>query len=264
MEVTVLLAFVAGVLSFLSPCVLPLVPPYLCYLAGTTLDKIATDEGMLTPTRGRVLMTAALFVLGFSTVFITLGATASVLGQLIFQTRVSLFGLFAPPVPLLTVLGWIAGVAIVAMGLHFLGLFRIALLYREARFQTDGGSSTWGAFVMGLAFAFGWTPCIGPILAAILAVAATEQTVTRGIGLLAIYSAGLGVPFLLSALAVKPFLAASARFRRHLPMVEKTMGVLLIVTGVLFLTGAITTVSFWMLENVPNLYQLEERLMRGA
>jgi cytochrome c-type biogenesis protein len=264
MEVSVLLAFVAGVLSFLSPCVLPLVPPYLCYLAGTTLDEMAASESTARPARWRVLLTAALFVLGFSTVFITLGATASFLGQLIFQTRVGFFGLVTPSIPLLTVLGWVAGVAIIVMGLHFLGLFRIALLYREARFQTTGGASSWGAFVMGLAFAFGWTPCIGPILAAILAVAASEQTVTRGIGLLAIYSAGLGVPFLVSALAIGPFLAASKRFRRHLPMVEKAMGVLLIVTGVLFLTGAITTVSFWMLENLPNLYQFEERLMRGG
>jgi cytochrome c-type biogenesis protein len=265
MEVTILLAFVAGLLSFLSPCVLPLVPPYLGYLAGTTLDRLAPSDGATAVDRGRVLATAALFVLGFSTVFVSLGATASLVGQLVFQTRIGLFGLLSPPVPLLTVLGWLAGGAIIVMGLHFLGVFRIGFLDREARWQAGGGGGGMGgAFVMGLAFAFGWTPCIGPILAAILAVAAAEETAARGMGLLAIYSAGLGVPFMLAASALGPFLAAAARLRAHMRLIEKAMGVLLVATGLLFLTGAITNVSFWMLENLPNFYRLEERLMRGG
>lgn len=255
MDVSLIAALAAGALSFLSPCVLPLVPPYLCYLAGTTLDRLSSEGEPEPGLPGRVAATALLFVLGFSTVFISLGAVASMLGQLIFQTRVGLFGLIDPPLPLLTVLGWAAGLAIIVMGLHFLGLFRLALLNTEARFQAGGGGLL-GAYVMGLAFAFGWTPCIGPVLAAILSLAAAEQTVQRGTLLLAVYSAGLGIPFLLAAFAVKPFLRASARFRRHLPLVEKTMGGLLVVTGVLFLTGAMTTASFWLLETFPALGRL--------
>jgi cytochrome c-type biogenesis protein len=260
MEVGLLVAFAAGVLSFLSPCVLPLVPPYLCYLAGTSLDRLTADSGTEPGVQRRVVMTSLLFVAGFSTVFITLGATASALGQLVMQSRVSLFGL-TDPVPLVTVFGWLAGVAIILMGLHFLGVFRLAALYREARFTTGEGGGLWGAYVMGLAFAFGWTPCIGPVLAAILAVAASGDTVSRGIVLLSVYSAGLAVPFLAAAFAIRPFLAVAQRFRRHLPTVEKAMGGLLVVTGVLFLTGTITNVSFWLLEHAPNLYDLERRLV---
>lgn len=254
-EVTYIAAFLAGALSFLSPCVLPLVPPYLCYLAGTTLDRLAADGGPARDVQRRVVAAAALFVLGFATVFVTLGATASFLSQLIFQARVTFFGLIEPQ-PLLTVLGWAAGVAIILMGLHFLGVFRFALLYRDARFEARAPAGLWGAYGMGLAFAFGWTPCIGPVLAAILAVAAAGDTVGKGAALLAVYSAGLGVPFMVAAIAVRPFLAASARFRRHLPMVEKTMGALLVATGVLFLTGAVTTASFWLLETFPVLARL--------
>lgn len=242
MTVTILAAFGAGLLSFLSPCVLPLVPPYLCYLAGASFDQLTAGEGTPPLDRRRVILSALLFVLGFSTVFITLGATASVLGQALARH--------------LALLGQIAGVAIIIMGLHFLGVFRLALLYREARFEAPKQAGYVGAFLMGLAFAFGWTPCIGPVLAAILAVAASENTVWSGIGLLAIYSAGLGVPFVAAAMAIGPFLAASARFRRHLPIVEKTMGAALVATGVLFLTGSISSVAIWMLETFPILARL--------
>ena len=239
-DVTLPAAALAGVLSFLSPCVLPLVPPYLTFIAGTTLEELA-DEGVKGARRD-VAMAAILFVAGFSTVFVALGATASLFGQIIRAH--------------LDVLSLLAGVAIIAMGLHFLGVFRFAFLYREKRVQVEKPVGIWGAYLMGLAFAFGWTPCIGPILAAILAVAGSEDTVSRGMVLLGAYSAGLGVPFLLAALAVEPFMAFIARFRRHFGMVEKVVGGLLVLTGIGFLTGAMQSMSFWLLETFPILSRL--------
>jgi cytochrome c-type biogenesis protein len=233
--------FFAGMLSFLTPCVLPLVPAYLSFLAGTTLDELQERQ----PDRlvlQRALATAMLFVLGFGTVFVLLGATASVFGALLRQY-----------LPWLTI---IAGVAIIVMGLHFLGMFKIAFLYREARFNPAKPVGVWGGYVMGLAFAFGWTPCIGPVLAAVLTVAAGEATVTRGAGLLAVYAAGLGLPFLLAAFAMGPFTHFLARFRRHLGRVEKVIGVLLVLVGIAFLTGWITQASFWLLETFPALGRL--------
>lgn len=236
-DVSLPAAGLAGILSFLSPCVLPLVPPYLCFLAGTTIEDLA-EEGER-KARKDVLLAGVLFVAGFSTVFVLLGATASVLGQVIRQY--------------LDVLSLLAGLAIVLMGLHFLGVFRLAFLYREARLRVEKPMGLWGAYVMGLAFAFGWTPCIGPILAAILAVAASEATVMKGASLLAVYSLGLGIPFLLAALLAEPFAAFLARFRRHLQKVEMAMGALLVLTGIMFLTGTISTMSFWLLEAFPAL-----------
>jgi cytochrome c-type biogenesis protein len=239
-DVSIPAALFAGVLSFLSPCVLPLVPPYLCYLAGTSIEEFAEEgEGRA---RRDIMLAAVLFVAGFSTVFVLLGATASVLGQVIRSH--------------LDVLATVAGLVIIVMGLHFLGVFRIALLHREARLNVEKPVGVWGAYLMGLAFAFGWTPCIGPILAAILAVAGSEETVTKGAMLLAVYSAGLGIPFLVAALALEPFTAFMRRFRKRLPLVEKTMGALLVVTGVAFLTGSITQMSFWLLETFPALGRL--------
>lgn len=239
-DVTLPAAAIAGLLSFLSPCVLPLVPPYLCFLAGTTIEEVAS-EGERRAKRD-VMLAGLLFVLGFSTVFVLMGATASVLGQ-----YVRLY---------LDTLSILAGVAIVLMGLHFLGVFRLAFLYREARVRVEKPVGIWGAYVMGLAFAFGWTPCIGPILAAILAVAGSEDTVSRGAVLLAVYSAGLGIPFLLAALALEPFTAAMRRFRSRMVYVEKAMGGLLVLTGVAFLTGAFTQASYWLLETFPVLGRL--------
>jgi cytochrome c-type biogenesis protein len=181
-------------------------------------------------------------VAGFSTVFVLLGATASALGQVIRQY--------------LDVLSTVAGLAIIVMGLHFLGLFRIGLFYREARFQVEKPVGLWGAYVMGLAFAFGWTPCIGPVLAAILAVAGSEDGVAHGALLLAAYSAGLGIPFLLAAFAMKPVVALLKRMRSHFSAVEKAMGILLVLTGIAFLTGWITNMSFWLLETFPVLGRL--------
>src|SRR5215213_1685847 len=235
-DVSIAAALLAGMLSFLSPCVLPLVPPYLVYLTGTSLERLADAEPEPRIKRETVLA-AALFVLGFSTVFIALGAGASAIGALLRAYS--------------HVLSIVAGVAIIVMGLHFLGLTRFALLMREKRVEVSKPVGLWGAYVMGLAFAFGWTPCIGPILAAILAVAASEATVTKGAGMLAVYSLGLGIPFLLAAFAVEPFAKFLARFRGYLPMVEKTMGALLVLTGVAFLTGFVTTASYWLLEAFP-------------
>jgi len=240
LDVSLPAALLGGLISFLSPCVLPLVPPYLSFLAGTTFDRL--QAGNDRAVRRRAVLAALLFVAGFTTVFVLLGATASALGQVVRQY--------------LTVLSTVAGLAIIAMGLHFLGVFRIGLLYREARFHVPRPVGLWGAYVMGLAFAFGWTPCIGPILAAILAVAGSETSVAKGALLLAVYSAGLGIPFLLAALAMKPFAAFMKRMRARFALVERTMGGLLVLTGIAFLAGWLTDASFWLLETFPALGRL--------
>ena len=235
-NVSIPAALIAGLVSFLSPCVLPLVPPYLIYLTGATIEHVESDEPASASKRA-IMMSALLFVLGFSTVFVALGASASLIGGLIRAWSAEL--------------SILAGLVIIVMGLHFLGLTRIGLLMREGRLTAPKPVGLWGAYVMGLAFAFGWTPCIGPILAVILAIAASEATVTKGAGLLAIYSLGLGIPFLAAAFAVEPFAKFLARFRAYLPMVEKTMGALLVLTGIAFLTGFVTDASYWLLETFP-------------
>ena len=236
-DVGVFGAFLGGLLSFLSPCVLPLVPPYLCYVAGLSAEEFARPGDR---SSAHVLRAALAFVLGFSTVFVALGATASLIGQTL-----------ARHIDTLTVIG---GVAIIVMGLHFLGVFRIALLYRETRIQVaQTPPSLATGYVLGLAFAFGWTPCIGPVLAAILVLAGGTDTAGEGAFLLFVYSLGLGVPFLLAAGFAPAFVGWASRFRRHLPMVEKTMGGFLVVSGVLFITGQMTAMSFWLLETFPGL-----------
>ena len=240
-NVSIPAALIAGLVSFLSPCVLPLVPPYLVYLTGATIEHLENEEAAAASRRA-VMISAILFVLGFSTVFVALGASASLVGALIraWSAQLSI----------------LAGVVIIAMGLHFLGLTRIGLLMREGRLPIPKPVGLWGAYVMGLAFAFGWTPCIGPILAAILSIAAAEATVTKGAGLLAIYSAGLGIPFLIAAFMVEQFSALFGRMKGHLVNVERAMGVLMIVTGVGFLTGAVSDVSIWLLETFPSLQNI--------
>lgn len=239
-DVTYPIAVGAGLISFLSPCVLPLAPPYLCYLAGTSLDKLSASEGMDETIARRVLIASVIFVLGFTTVFVALGAAASVIGALLREH--------------LNTLAIVAGVIIIIMGLHFLGLFKLSALYKEARFQSSNSSASYvGAYIMGLAFAFGWTPCIGPVLASILAVAAVQESATQGASLLAAYSLGLGLPFIAAAFAVKPFLNWMKKFRRHIGTVEKAMGGLLVVTGVMFITGSFTTFAYWLLELFPAL-----------
>jgi cytochrome c-type biogenesis protein len=237
-DVSIPLALFAGLISFISPCVLPLVPPYLCFLAGTTFEHVLAREPSSLVARKEV-MTAMLFVAGFSTVFVALGAGASAIGGLLREHSY--------------LLSIIAGVAILVMGLHFLGVFRIPFLHSTARIDVPKPIGPLGAYVMGLAFAFGWTPCIGPVLAAILAVAASEATVARGAGLLAVYSLGLGIPFVLAAFAIGPFVRGLGRVRNRLHVVEKIMGGMLVLTGIAFLMGWVTQASFWLLETFPSL-----------
>ena len=239
-DVTLQAAALAGLLSFLSPCVLPLAPPYLAFIAGATVEELSGLDAARA--RRDVVLSSLLFVAGFATVFVTLGASASVLGQFVRHY--------------LDALSLVAGLAIIAMGLHFLGVFRVAWLYREARLQVGRPLGLWGAYLMGLAFAFGWTPCIGPILAAILAVAGSQQTVGRGALLLAAYSVGLGVPFVIAGFAIGPAFSFARGFKRHFAVVEKAVGALLVLTGVAFLTGGMQFLSVWILDAFPGLAKL--------
>ena len=231
-------AVLAGLVSFLSPCVLPLVPPYLCYMAGVSLDQL-TGKAEERVARRTVMLSALAFVLGFSTVFVALGATASAIGELV-RSHIEALSL-------------IGGIVIIVMGLHFLGVFRIGFLMRQVRVERSHPAGPVGSYVMGLAFAFGWTPCIGPVLGTILAVAGAEQTVGRGAGLLAAYSLGLGIPFLAAGFFAAPFVHFLGRFRAYLGTVEKVMGGLLVVTGILFVTGQISMISYWLLATFPAL-----------
>lgn len=227
-------ALLAGVLSFISPCVLPIVPPYLAYMSGISMSELTEDSG---PRKG-VVAASLFFVLGLSTVFLLLGFTASAFGRFFLENQ-DLFG-------------QIAGVAIIILGLHFLHIFRIPFLDRDVRLDAgDRGGSALGAYVLGLAFAFGWTPCIGPILGTILSLAAQEGSVARGTLLLGIYAAGLGIPFILAAVFVTRSMTVMNRLKRHMGVIEKSMGALLIIVGVMFLTGAFSQLSYWLLENVP-------------
>ena len=235
----------AGAVSFLSPCVLPLVPPYLCYMAGVTVNDFRAygDVAARAGARTALLASSLSFVLGFSTVFVLLGAGASTIGHFL---RV-----WQEP------LAMAAGVIIILMGSNFLGLIRIPFLSREARFQSQGKpASSVAAYVMGLAFAFGWTPCIGPVLGPILTLAGGRETVGEGALLLAAYSLGLGIPFLIAALFSGAFMRFLQRFRVHLGRVEKVIGGLLVIAGILFLTGGIQTASYWLLETFPALGRL--------
>lgn len=241
-DLTLAGAFFAGLLSFVSPCVLPIVPPYLCFLAGVSADELRSARP-LTTTRWRILKSALFFVLGFATVFVALGATASSVGQLVTQ--------YADQLAI------VAGVVIIIMGLHFLGVFRIALFYRDTRPDvTRAPTSLLGAYVVGLAFAFGWTPCVGPILAAILFTAGAEETVAQGAILLGAYAAGIGLPFLVAAAFAGAFLGWMQRARGAMRYVEPVMGIMLIATGVLFITGQMREIAFWLLELFPALGQV--------
>lgn len=226
-----LIALLAGVLSFLSPCVLPIVPPYLAYMGGISMGDMQDTR----TARRRVLLPALFFVMGLSTVFLLLGFTASAFGAFFLQNQV----LFSR----------VSGVVVIIFGLHFLSVFRIPLLDREARLDAgDRGGSALGAYVLGLAFAFGWTPCIGPQLGAILSLAAQEGSIQRGTMLLAIYALGLGLPFLLAALFMERSLGLMARMKKHMKVIERVMGILLLVVGFALVTGAFTDFSWWLLE----------------
>ncbi|SCB17152.1 cytochrome c biogenesis CcdA family protein [Rhizobium hainanense] len=250
-DISLLSALLAGALSFLSPCVLPLVPPYLCYMAGISVEQFrgggaAVAGGPIVPgpsVRGNVLMSALFFTLGFATVFVALGAGASSIGMLLRQH--------------LDILAKIGGLIIVIMGLNFLGVFRIGILAREARFQSGGKPATLtGAYIMGLAFAFGWTPCIGPVLGAILGIAASRETVGAGAGLLAVYSLGLAIPFWIAAGFSGAFMRFLSRFRRHLGTVEKGMGGLLVLTGLAFIFGYVSDMAIWFQQTFPILMKI--------
>ncbi|MGD0761775.1 MAG: cytochrome c biogenesis protein CcdA [Roseiarcus sp.] len=229
----------AGLLSFLSPCVLPLAPPYLCYLAGTSLEALV--DGGETRARRDVVIASLLFVAGFSTVFVALGASASAVGALLRQWSHAL--------------SIAAGIGIVLMGAHFLGVFKWSAMYRETRVEIAKPPGLWSAYLMGLAFALGWTPCIGPILAAILAVAGAQETVARGALLLAAYAFGLGVPFVAAAIAMERFLRLARGLRGQFARLEKAVGVLLVLTGAAFLTGGFQSASAWLVETFPTFGQ---------
>lgn len=230
-NVGMLVAFAGGVLSFLSPCVLPLVPSYLGFVTGFTFDEM-TDR------RRIAMLHATLFVLGFTLVFMLFGATATVLGRVLKYYQV-----------------WfqrVGGVLIVLFGLYCLGLLKLRFLDQDARLHLDRKPVGYlGSVLVGMAFAAGWTPCIGPILGAILSLAATEASLPRGMLLLGSYSLGLAVPFLLAAFAVETFLAAFQRFRKHLRWVQRVSGALLVVVGLLLLTGQFTRLAAWLVGLTP-------------
>jgi cytochrome c-type biogenesis protein len=223
-------AFVAGLVSFLSPCVLPLVPGYVSLISGAGVEQLKTQESQLLR---KVMLNSIAFILGFSVVFITLGAVATEVSQMLSRYR--------------STLAQIAGVVIILFGLHLTGVFKIKALYTDARLHSvKGGSTAWGAFVIGFAFAFGWTPCVGPVLTVILTFAAAQDSITKGVMLLAIYSMGLAVPFLLTALGVERFLKFYSRFRAHMHAIEVASGALLVALGVLLVLGRFTIISNYL------------------
>jgi cytochrome c-type biogenesis protein len=237
-DIGIVTAFGAGLLSFLSPCILPLVPPYLCFLAGASLHELVDrpDRALAR----RAVIRALAFVLGFATVFVALGAGASALGQVLADH----LGLFTR----------IAGIVIVLLGLHMVGVFRWMPLLRDRRIQVAARpEGVVGAFLVGLAFAFGWTPCVGPVLASILLLAGGEADVARGVWLLTAYAAGIGLPFIAAAFATGPFLRFAGRLKAHLRAVEATMGLALIATGLVILSGWMPLVGSWLTEAVPAL-----------
>jgi len=245
-EVTYIGALVAGLLSFLSPCVLPLVPAYLSYISGVSVNELRQhDDGGATTVRRHALGQSLWFVAGFSLVFILLGASASLLGQWMLSH--------------MAILGKAAGMIIIVFGLHYTGIIRIPLLMMEARFDTGGINAKhgMGALVLGAAFAFGWTPCIGPILGAILAVAGAQAKMMHGIMLLATYSLGLAIPFLLAALITDSFLRWTQRFKAHFGVVEKISGILLILVGILIFLGSFSMISAWLIHWFPALANIE-------
>jgi len=225
-------AFIAGLVSFLSPCVLPLVPGYISIVSGSSLDQLkarAKDASLLRT----VLLSSVMFIVGFSITFILLGASATWIGQVLVSRR--------------ELLDKIAGLILIVFGIHVLGIVKINALYQDKRFHNVGKPrGVIGAFVLGLAFAFGWTPCLGPILAGILTIASTKQTVAGGMVLLGVYSAGLGIPFLLTSFALNQFLSFYGRFKKHFHAVEVASGALVIAVGVLMITGSLTRLASWL------------------
>jgi cytochrome c-type biogenesis protein len=234
-NVTLVAAFVAGFLSFVSPCVLPLIPGYISFVSGASLDEMR-QSGLAA--RRQILLRSLAFVLGFSVVFVALGASASAIGAFVSDK--------------LNILTKIAGALIIVFGLHMMGVFRLAFLDNEKRAQTQRKpTGPLGAFLVGLAFAFGWTPCIGPILAGILVVASSRDTVGEGVLLLAVYSLGLGVPFLLTSVAIDRFFSVAAAIRRHYHAIELASGGLLVAIGVLIFTEQLTVIVRYLQPYLP-------------
>ena len=228
-------ALFAGLISFLSPCVLPIVPPYLAYMSGVALTDVDNKKG-----RQKIVLTALFFVLGLSTVFVFLGFSASAIGAVFFEYQ--------------ALLNTIAGFAIMLFGLHFLDIYRLHFLDREARFEVGNYQGTaFGSYVLGLAFAFGWTPCIGPQLGAILSLAASNGSIVKGTILLAFYAIGLGIPFLIFAFFINRLDGVLNFFKQYFGLIERIMGLLLWTVGLLMLTGGFSSISFWLLETFPSL-----------
>ncbi len=290
-DIGLLTAFFGGLLSFLSPCVLPLAPPYLAFMAGTTLDRLTGEQEADAVMARRVFLSSLFFVAGLATVFVALGATASLIGQTLAAWRYEFaiaagfviyvlgqhfIGFRRAPQTVaillvaLALFGWIsgedlagqaaahapvlAGLAVLGAALRFSGWEQLPFLMQERRFDAGGSAGSFaGAYVIGLAFAFGWTPCIGPVLGSILFLAAQRETVGEGVGMLAVYALGLGVPFIVAAAFVRPFMRWMKGFRRHLGTVERAMGALLVVVGGMMMTGTFETLAFWLLETFPGL-----------
>jgi len=240
-DVTIIGALFAGLLSFLSPCILPIVPFYLSYLAGTGMAALQDDRPLPPDIQRRAILAAILFALGVATIFVGLGATATAFGQTVREY--------------FDILRWIAAALIITMGLHFLGVIRIAILYRQFGADMDVSSKTslLGAYVIGLAFAFGWTPCVGPVLAAILFMAGGQGDISEGMTLLLAYAVGMTAPFVLAAIFIKPFLRWMQKFRKHMAKIEKAMGILLIVFGILIATETINQLANWLVMFWPQI-----------
>ena len=239
-EISYFYVVLAGLLSFLSPCVLPIVPGYLCFLAGTSLDKIASGEDA--SKERNVFYFALSFVFGFSTVFILLGASATLLSGLIYEY--------------LDMLRVVGGIIIIIFGIHFMQIIQLPFLNRDTRYQIESyRPGIVGSYVIGLSFAFGWTPCIGPILGSVLSIAASSETVTYGIVLLMLYSAGLGIPFLLAAYAINGFMRFLSKIRNYIRAIEIFTGVLLVIFGILILTNRIQELAFFFIKYFPFLTQ---------
>lgn len=235
LDVSYFAAFGAGLLTFLSPCILPLVPAYLCFISGQSLEQLTQKEER---NPGQVLGAGLGFVLGICTVFIAMGAAATSLGQMIasYKSTLSLVG----------------GGIIVIFGLHYMGVFRIGFLNFEKRLHLENKPAGWiGAYILGLAFGFGWTPCVGPVLSTILMIAGGMGEVSDGVALLSVYSVGLGIPFLIAAALTGPFMTFLSKFRTQMRRIELAMGGLLVATGLMILTGGLNKVTVWMLETFP-------------
>jgi cytochrome c-type biogenesis protein len=231
-------AALAGILSFLSPCILPMVPFYLCYMAGLSMAELRADSGLAPGAQRRLVLSAIAFALGVTTIFVLLGMGATALGQAFIQWR--------------DTLQWVAAAVLLVFGLHFLGILKISLLYRQARIENAGSpKSVVGSYVMGLAFGFGWTPCVGPALAAILMIASGMGDITRGALLLFVYGMFMTLPFVIAALFARPFLNWVSRHRDKLQYVEKIMGAMLVLFAVLIATNSVAYIAQWMIEYMP-------------